>query len=200
MVMVMVMGRRMDGLNIRPATASDRPDLRAAIVELHEHERRLHNSRLPGEETGDVYLAWMLAAAQQDGAVLVAEVGGAFAGFAAGWIAQDDVIEETPDSNRHGYISDVCVLPPFRGRRVASKLLEAVEARLRRSGVSRMRLSALAANAAARRVYERSGYTLYEETVRLAAAPQAIVRATRRTSRLRIVVSISWRCVRRAAT
>ena len=152
----------MDGLNIRPATASDRPDLRAAIVELHEHERRLHNSRLPGDETGDAYLAWMLAEAEQDGAVLVAEVGGAFAGFAAGWIAQDHVIEETPDSNRYGYISDVCVLPPFRGRGVASRLLEAIETRLRRSGVSRLRLSALAANAAARRVYERSGYTLYE--------------------------------------
>ena len=152
----------MDGLKIWPAAPSDQPHLRAAIVELHEHERRLHNSRLPGEETADAYLAWMLAKAQPDGAVLVAEIGGAFAGFAAGWIAQDEVIEETPDSNRCGYISDVCVLPPFRGRGVASRLLEAVEARLRRSGVSRMRLSALAANAAARRVYERSGYTLYE--------------------------------------
>src|SRR5271165_2839166 len=152
----------MDGLTIRPAMLADGPHLRAAIVELHEHERRLHNSRLPGEETADAYLAWMLAEAQGGGAVLVAEIGGGFAGFAAGWIAEDNVIEETPDSNRYGYVSDVCVLPPFRGRRIASALLEALEARLRRGGVARIRLSALAANAAARKVYERSGFKPYE--------------------------------------
>lgn len=149
-------------LKIRPATPSDRPRLRAAVVELHESERRLHDSRLPGEETADAYLDWMLAEARQGGAVLVAEVCGAFAGFAAGWIAQENLIEETPDSNRYGYVSDICVLPPFRGRRIASALLEALEARLRQGGVTRIRLSALAANAAARKVYERSGYTLYE--------------------------------------
>ncbi len=152
----------MDGLTIRTATPSDRGRLRAAVVELHEHERRLHNSRLPGEETADAYLDWMLAEAQQGGAVLVAEAGGGFAGFAAGWIAQDNIIEETPDSNRYGCVSDVCVLPPFRGRRIASALLEALEARLRRRGVARIRLSALAANGAARKVYERSGFKPYE--------------------------------------
>ncbi|MGA8712444.1 MAG: GNAT family N-acetyltransferase [Roseiarcus sp.] len=149
-------------LKIRPATPSDRRRLRAAVVELHECERRLHSSRLPGEETADAYLDWMLAEARQGGAVLVAEVCGAFAGLAAGWIAQENLIEETPDSNRYGYVSDICVLPPFRGRRIASALLEALEARLRQGGVTRIRLSALAANAAARKVYERSGYTLYE--------------------------------------
>jgi ribosomal protein S18 acetylase RimI-like enzyme len=152
----------MGGLTIRPAAQSDGPRLRAAIVELHEHERRLHDSRLPGEETADAYLAWMIAEARQGGAVLVAEVGHEFAGFAAGWIAEDNVIEETPDSNRYGYVSDVCVLPPFRRRSIASALLRALEARLRRAGVARIRLSALAANAAARKAYERSGYALYE--------------------------------------
>ncbi len=152
----------MDGLTIRPAAPSDQRRLRAGVVELGERERRLHNSRLPGEETADAYLDWMLAEARQGGAVHVAEAGGAFAGFAAGWIAQENLIEETPDSNRYGYISDICVLPPFRGRRIASALLDALEACLRRGGVARIRLSALAANAAARKVYERSGYALYE--------------------------------------
>src|SRR5271165_1485599 len=152
----------MDGLTIRPATPSDRRRLRAAVVELHEHERRLHNSRLPGEETADAYLAWMLAEARHGGAVLIAEAGGAFAGFAAGWIARDNFIEETPDSNRYGLVSDLCVLPAFRGRGIAARLLGAVEAGLRRGGVSRIRLSTLAANNAARTVYERSGYAPYE--------------------------------------
>jgi ribosomal protein S18 acetylase RimI-like enzyme len=115
-------------LSVRSALASDRPALRAGIVELHEEERRLHDSRLPGEETADAYLIWMLGEAARDGAVFVAEASGVFVGFAAGWIVEENVIEETPDSNRFGYVSDVCVPPAFRGRGIAARLLEALEA------------------------------------------------------------------------
>jgi ribosomal protein S18 acetylase RimI-like enzyme len=149
-------------LSVRLAHASDKPALRAAVVELHNVEGRLHDSRLPGEETADAYLAWMLAEAARDGAVFVAEARGVFAGFAAGWVVQEEYIEETPDSNRFGYISDVCVLPAFRGRRIAARLLEALEIRLSLNGIKRIRLSALAANKAARTSYERLGYAAYE--------------------------------------
>jgi ribosomal protein S18 acetylase RimI-like enzyme len=160
-------------VSVRRALSSDRPALRAAIVELHEQERRLHDSRLPGEATADAYLVWMLAEAARDGAVFVAEASGAFAGFAAGWIVEENVIEETPDSNRFGYVSDVCVLPAFRGRRIAARLLEALETRLSLSGVTRIRLSALATNIAARASYERSGYAPYEIVYEKAArAPE----------------------------
>jgi ribosomal protein S18 acetylase RimI-like enzyme len=156
-------GRDMDGLSIRDASSSDRPHLRAAIIELHEHERSLHDSRLPGEEAADAYLEWMLGeAAERGGAVLLAEVEGAMAGFAAGWIVEEDILEETPDSNRFGYVSDVCVLQSFRGRHIAAKLIEALEQLLCESGVMRIRLSTLAANAPARSAYERAGYTPYE--------------------------------------
>ena len=148
--------------SVRLALPSDRLALRGAIVELHEEERRLHDSRLPGEETADAYLVWMLAEAARDGAVFVAEAGGVFAGFAAGWIVHENVLEETADSNRFGYISDVCVLPAFRGRRIAARLVEALEARLSLKSVKRIRLSALAANKAARAAYERSGFAPFE--------------------------------------
>jgi ribosomal protein S18 acetylase RimI-like enzyme len=81
------------------------------------------------------------------------------------------VIEETPDSNRFGYVSDVCVLSAFRGRRIAAHFLEALEARLSLRGVKRIRLSALAANKAARASYERAGYAPYEIVYEKAAAP-----------------------------
>jgi ribosomal protein S18 acetylase RimI-like enzyme len=132
------------------------------VVELHENERRLRAGRLPGEETADANLDWMLAEAAENGAALIAEVDGAFAGFAAGWIAEERNIEETPDSNRFGLVSDVCVLPRFRGRRIAALLLDEFEGRLAHHGVRWIRLGALAANAAARAAYERSGYAAYE--------------------------------------
>jgi ribosomal protein S18 acetylase RimI-like enzyme len=162
-------------LSVRLALPSDRLALRAGIVELHEEERRLHDSRLPGEQTADEYLVWMLAEAARDGAVFVAEANGIFAGFAAGWIVQENVIEETPDSNRFGCVSDVCVLPAFRGRRIAALLLEALEARLSLGGVKRIRLSALAANRAARTAYERSGYVAYEIVYEKAARHASVL-------------------------
>jgi hypothetical protein len=88
----------MDELTIRPATPSDRPHLRAAVVELQEHESRLHETSLPGEAIADAYLAWMLGEAAKGGAAFVAEVDGAFAGFVAGWIVDEDNIAQTADS------------------------------------------------------------------------------------------------------
>src|SRR6516164_6000125 len=85
-------------------TRYDRSHLRSAIVELHEQERSLHSSRLLGEETADAYLDWMLAEVERSGAVLIAEAGSLFIGFAAGWIVEDNLIEETPDSNRFGLV------------------------------------------------------------------------------------------------
>jgi ribosomal protein S18 acetylase RimI-like enzyme len=152
----------MDGLTIRAAARSDRLQLRRAVVELQDHESRLHPSRLPGDQIADAYLDWVQKRAAEQGAVLIAEIDGAFAGFVAGWIEEKSHICETADSNRFGYVSDICVLPAFRGRRIASQLLDAVELRLRREGVTRVRLFTLAANRVARASYERSGYAAYE--------------------------------------
>ena len=152
----------MDGLTIRAAEPTDGPQLRRAIAELQDHESRLHPSRLRGDPIADAYLAWMLGRAAKHGAVLIAELDGVFAGFVAGWIEEESHIEETPDSNRFGYVSDICVLSPHRGRRVASRLLDAMERRLRAEGVTRVRLFTLAANRAAQASYERSGYAAYE--------------------------------------
>jgi len=100
--------------------------------------------------------------AGEGGAVLVAEIEGTFVGFVSGWIEQEHNIAETADSNRFGYISDVCVLPAYRGRRIASQLLNVLEKHFSRAGVKRMRINALAANGSARASYENAGFVPYE--------------------------------------
>jgi ribosomal protein S18 acetylase RimI-like enzyme len=152
----------MDGLTIRAAAPSDDPELRRAVIELQHHESCLHPSRVKGDQIADAYLDWMQERAAEHGAVLVAELDGAFVGFVAGWVEETSHIEETPESNRFGYISDICVLSAYRGRRIASRLLHAMELRLRGEGVTRARLFTLAANRSARASYERSGYAAYE--------------------------------------
>ena len=76
----------------RGAARSDWPPLRAAFVELQERERWLHGGRLPREEIADAYLEWMTGNAAADGAVLIAEIAGVFAGFAACWIENEETI------------------------------------------------------------------------------------------------------------
>ncbi len=149
-------------VNIRLARADDRPHLRRAIVVLQEHERARHATRRPGEEVADAYLDWMLRRTQTDGTVLVAESEGGFAGFVAGWIEETENIAETPDSNRFGYISDICVMPAVRGRQIAVQLLKGIEQWLGRAGVTRLRINSLAVNMAARASYEHAGFVPYE--------------------------------------
>ncbi len=151
-----------ENLIIRPATAADRSHLRRAIIELQDYERLQHSTRLPGEQVADAYLDWMLGRANSCGAVLVADSNSIFAGFVAGWIEQSQNIGETPDSNRVGYISDVCVMPVFRGRRIATRLLKEIERHLAGFGIARIRINSLIENKSARASYERAGFAPYE--------------------------------------
>lgn len=162
-----------DPIIVRPATAADRRELRRAIIELQEHERGLHATRLPGAQIADAYLAWLESQIAANGVMLVAEAESGFVGFAAGWIEQDDSIAETPDSNRFGYISDICVMPAWRGRRVARRLLGTLERHLGRAGITRLRVGSLAINAAARSAYERAGFSPYEIVYEKPAASDA---------------------------
>ncbi len=150
-------------LRIRAAASRDTFAIRSAVIELQEYERRLHWSRPPGEAIADGYLAWLQQqAAARDGAILVAEIDRKFAGFVAGWVEQNEWIAETPDSNRFGFVSDICVMPPYRGRRIAERMLAAIETHLAAAGITVMRLGVLAANLPAQAAYGRAGFAPYE--------------------------------------
>jgi ribosomal protein S18 acetylase RimI-like enzyme len=163
-----------DDIRIRRAGPADRAALRDAIIELQEYERRLSDTRRPGEEIADAYLARMESRAAEGGAILIAETDGAFIGFIACQLHELDCIAETPDSNRFGYVSDICVLPDWRGRRTAALLLEAAEQHLAAHGITRLRINALANNTSACRSYENAGFVayevLYEKSVRFTPA------------------------------
>ena len=135
-----------DHIRIRRAGPADRAALREAVIELQEYERRLSDTRRPGEEIADAYLARMESRAAQGGAILIAEASGTLVGFVTSQLRDVDYIAETPDSNRFGYISDICLLPASRGRRIARLLLEAAEPHLAPHGITRLRSNVLANN------------------------------------------------------
>ena len=144
---------------VRPASANDRAALRAAIVLLQEHERALHDTRLPGEDCADACLA-----ALDDCGVFVAEEDGGVVGFVGCRIVQEANAGETADSNRYGLVNDLCVLPPSRGRGIAGVLLAAAEAHLASERITRLRITTLANNRLADRAYGKRGFAPYEVT------------------------------------
>jgi ribosomal protein S18 acetylase RimI-like enzyme len=154
----------MSDVIIRSAMPADLPNLRLAMIELQEQERRLDaTTRLPGEQIADAYLARLQQeVAQKRGAMFVAERNGVFAGFAVGWIIERDHIPESSDSNRFGYLSDICVMPAYRRQKIAQRLLAALEQHFASAGITRFRLFTLAANASARATYESAGFAAYE--------------------------------------
>jgi ribosomal protein S18 acetylase RimI-like enzyme len=149
--------------NIRLATDHDGAHLLKAVTDEQDYERALHATRRPGVEIAESYLAHIRArVAQNQGALLIAELNGVFAGYAACWIEHDGNIAETDDSNHFGYVADTYVVPEFRGRGVVSRLLETAESHMRERGVSRMRIWTLANNTSAKRAYESYGFEPYE--------------------------------------
>lgn len=155
----------MDTLSIvlRDATSEDRPFLLSAIAALNDHERALHDTRLPGDEIAEAYFEKIHGKiATDNGCIVVAFDGEQRVGYMACRIEHDDAPAETADSNVFGYISDVFVSAELRGRGIAALLVAEAERRLRPHGVTRLRLGSLAANAQAIRAYRKAGFADYE--------------------------------------
>ena len=153
----------MSDTTIRPATEADRPWLVSAMACISDHERTLHDSRRPGADCADAYLAQVEAAIAADGgAILIAQRGEALLGCIAFRACRDENVAETPDSNVYGYVSDLYVVETARGQGGAGSLLAAAESHFRRARLARMRIGSLAANAPAVRAYGKFGFGEYE--------------------------------------
>ncbi|HEX2889138.1 GNAT family N-acetyltransferase [Vineibacter terrae] len=162
----------MSDATIRRATGADRPWLITAMAGISDHERTLHDSRRPGADCADAYLAQIEAAiATRGGAILVAARGEERLGCIAFHVAREVNAAETPDSNVYGYVSDLYVAPAARRQGLASRLLAEAERHFRDAGLRRMRIGSLAANASAVGAYHRFGFEAYEVVLEKRLAP-----------------------------
>lgn len=151
---------------IRPYTPADHDWVLQCEVELQEHERALHDTRLPGLPHTRDYLAMLWEhLAEGQGVMLIAEnAEGERLGLVAGHIVDAPWPMETPDSTRYGYVSDIYIKPAARGSGLAQALLDAIAAHLHKADptLTRLRINVLAVNTIARRSYEKAGFTPYE--------------------------------------
>lgn len=153
---------------IRPYMPADYDWVLHCEVDLQEHERGLHDSRLPGLPHSRDYLALLQdVMAENQGVMLIAvDVDGERLGLVAGHIVDEPWPMETPDSTRYAYVDDIFVRPEARGSGLARLLLDAMEDHFRKVDprLRRLRVNALAVNRMACRAYEKAGFTPYEVT------------------------------------
>ena len=146
-------------LVIRSFEKGDQSRILDCIAELQEAERRLDPRLRPGAEIAQAYLAELQARCiEQAGAILVAEQAGEVVGFAA---VQTHVpyVELDDPPGEFALVSDLVVLTSARHQGVGRALLESVEQFARSEGVTELRIGVLAANAPARHLYHRLGFS-----------------------------------------
>ena len=109
---------------------------------------------------GPLNLARLRRAARKNrGFILVAEADGVPAAAAFAHLrtfSKEQRTEERP--TKMGFLSDLSVLPNWRGRGIGTKLLREVEIRFRRAGCDHLALGVFVPNRGAQRLYRKVGF------------------------------------------
>ncbi len=133
--------------------------LRKCVIELQEFERQIDPRMPSGEEIADDYIAQMLQRCRQcDGSVFVADNDGNIAGYVTILCrVQSDDLDD--GDIEFGLVADLLVRNEYRGTGLGRDLMNAAEEFARNNGVNWLRVSVMAGNGAARRLYESTGFS-----------------------------------------
>jgi ribosomal protein S18 acetylase RimI-like enzyme len=145
-----------ESLQIRPANLSDPADACALVGLLDAYACDLMGGGEPLPEDVKKRLPGDLAS-RPGALVLLAWLDGIPAGAAVAFEGYS-TFEARPLLNLHDFV----VAPAFRGRGVAHRLLEALEAEARRRNCCKITLEVLENNHRARGIYARFGFAGYE--------------------------------------
>lgn len=138
---------------------TDTEHIRECVIELQNFERRI-DSRMPsGEDIADAYIAELLSrCVENSGKILVVELDGHVAGYAtiltkvrSGDLDDGDI--------EFGLVADIVVRQKYRGNGIGRKLIDAAESFARSRKVRWLRVSVLAENETARKLYEKAGFS-----------------------------------------
>jgi GNAT superfamily N-acetyltransferase len=145
---------------IRPYVSStDGAQLRDCVIELQNFERETDPRMPSGEEIVDDYIVAMLFRCRMcDGQVLVADVDGKIAGYVTmlNRVQSDDL----DDGNlEFGLIADLLVREAYRGTGLGRELIAAAESFAKTHDVRWLRISVMAQNEAARKLYASTGFS-----------------------------------------
>lgn len=149
----------MDG--IREYRPEDAQQVEKCFVELQDFLHRLEPTVLEGK-AAKKYLDYMFAScAETQGKVFVAEVDNQIVGFVSLWVkVKSEALDEEPAE--YAFISDLVVLPAYRGRGLGRALLQKAEEYALLQGATTLKLEVLARNTVATEVYKNHGFHKYQ--------------------------------------
>lgn len=157
-------------VTIREYRQEDEPHIIALVRELNAHELDIYERMLPPEEIDVTYLREIeRQCAESAGKILVAETPkDEIVGYASVLTACDSVADGTYDETPFvfAYVSDLVVTAAWRGRGVGAMLLAECERLARQAGRDELRITVLANNGGAHRLYRRSGFADHEVLMR----------------------------------
>lgn len=137
---------------IRPATQADAPDIAEQYAALHRDQWAGGGSEPPhADHEPDWHSEVLASLATDDVRVFVAEADGRLIGTARVEFAERPYF-------RIADIRRVYVVPEWRRRGIASELMRVAEETARQGGASEVRLSVVAENGPALRLYQKLGY------------------------------------------
>ena len=150
---------------IREYREDDAAAVRGCIVELQEFERRIDDRLRPGQSMAAGHLAQILDRCREyAGTILVAECGGAIAGFAAVLTRVPfEALDDPP--GEYAVVNDLVVREGFRRRGLGAALLREAERYAGAAGAAELRIAVLSANESAARLYRSTGFAPYSETL-----------------------------------
>jgi ribosomal protein S18 acetylase RimI-like enzyme len=141
--------------------------LRRCAIELQNFERDLDPRMPEGSSIADPYLEQVFIDSQRfAGKIFVADDDGAVVGYACVLArARAEYVSEGP--KEYGLIPELVVLASHRNRGIGRLLLAESEAYARSQGCQCLRISAMAANGAAKALYLSQGFKEQEITLEL---------------------------------
>lgn len=145
---------------IRLYRESDKANIIECLTALQDYEHEFEPRRLPGSSIADSYVDTLLSKCDREhGAIFVAEEDQRVVGFVCVFPYEpfDPGLNEPATV---ALISDVIVLPEFRGKGIGKELMGAAESFAKESGADQVSLFVLANNPA-RLFYRQNGYSEY---------------------------------------
>jgi ribosomal protein S18 acetylase RimI-like enzyme len=145
-------------------TVDDVERLRDLWLSLHHQHRAISPVPLVEDDEASwtarrkLYREWLAAG---DAFGLLAERDGAAVGYAVCCLL-DGPDDTFPVGARYGDLYSLCVAEEARGRGIGTRLLDEVDRELERRGVHDLRISVIAGNERAQRLYERRGLRVAE--------------------------------------
>lgn len=150
---------------IREYTHADVEEIKECIVELQEFERLMDPSRLKGMEVAHEYLEHLLKICKEEkGKIFVVEIEGNIVGMIS--IYMEDDKKHLRKSAKFATISDLIVLPEFRGRGIMKELLNKAEEHAAKKGIKTVYAHVVAENNGLIEGFTRNGFRRFEVILR----------------------------------